>query len=104
MIKFFINLILFINIERIEKLNNIATDGLEPDLTIVFDIKTETAMERVGSTKDRLEKEGIEFHKKLCNGYLELAKKFPDRIKIVNANLSVDEVYNQVRNLFENLL
>ena len=92
-----------LDIERIEKLNTIATDGLEPDLTVVFDIKTETAMERVGSTKDRLEQEGIDFYRKLCRGYLELAKKFPSRIKVVNANLSVDEVYNQVKTLFENL-
>ncbi|MCQ2957714.1 MAG: dTMP kinase [Candidatus Gastranaerophilales bacterium] len=92
-----------LDIERIMKLNSIATDGLEPDLTVVFDIKTETAIQRVGNEKDRLEQEGIDFHRKLCKGYLELAKKFPQRIKTVDANLSVDEVYNQVKTLFENL-
>ena len=88
-----------LDIERIMKLNTIATDGLEPDLTIVFDVETQTAIERVGEIKDRLEQEGIEFHKKLRYGYLELAKKFPNRIKTVNANLSIDEVFEQVKDL-----
>ena len=87
--------------ERIMELNKIATDGLEPDLTIVFDVETEVAMQRVGDTKDRLEQEGIEFHKKLRNGYLELAKKFPERIKVVNANLSIEEVFEQVRGVLK---
>ena len=88
-----------LDIERIIKLNTIATDGLEPDLTIVFDVETQTAIERVGEIKDRLEQEGIEFHKKLRYGYLELAKRFPNRIKTVNANLSVEEVFEQVKEL-----
>ena len=85
------------DLERIIELNKIATDGLEPDLTIVFDVETEVAMTRVGAVKDRLEQEGVEFHKKLRNGYLELAKKFPDRIKVVNSNLSINEVFEQVK-------
>ena len=87
--------------EKIMNLNNIATDGLEPDLTIVFDVETETAMKRVGATKDRLEQEGFEFHKKLRLGYLDLAKKFPERIIVVNSNLSIDEVFKQVKKILE---
>lgn len=88
-----------LDIERIIELNKIATDGIVPDLTIVFDVETEVAMQRVGATKDRLEQEGIEFHKKLRNGYLDLAKRFPERIKVVNSNLSIEEVFEQVKNL-----
>ena len=88
-----------LDIERIMELNKIATDGLEPDLTIVFDVETEVAMQRVGEIKDRLEQEGIEFHKKLRNGYLELSKKFPERIKVINSNLGIDEVFEQVKNI-----
>ena len=90
-----------LDIERIIELNKIATDGLEPDLTIVFDVETEVAMNRVGDVKDRLEQEGVEFHKKLRYGYLELAKRFPERIKVVNSNLSIDEVFEQVKNLLD---
>ncbi len=90
-----------LDVERIIKLNKIATEDLEPDLTIVFDVETEIAIKRVGEIKDRLEQEGIEFHKKLRKGYLELAKRFPERIKVVNANLSIEEVFSQVKMLFD---
>jgi len=87
-----------LDVEKIIELNKIATENLEPDLTIVFDVETETAIKRVGEIKDRLEQEGIEFHKKLRKGYLELAKRFPQRIKVINANLSIEEVFSQVVN------
>ena len=90
-----------LDVERIIKLNKIATENLDPDLTVVFDVETETAIKRVGEIKDRLEQEGIEFHKKLRCGYLELAKRFPERIKVVNANLSIEEVFSQVINALE---
>ena len=89
--------------ERIIRLNEIATDGLTPDLTIVFDVETETAIKRVGEIKDRLEQEGTEFHKKLRHGYLELAKRFPGRIKVVNSNLSIEEVFEQVKEVLNNI-
>jgi len=90
-----------LDVEKIIELNKIATENLEPDLTIVFDVETETAIKRVGEIKDRLEQEGIEFHKKLRKGYLELAKRFPQRIKVINANLSIEEVFSQVINALE---
>ena len=89
--------------EKIIQLNKVATNNLEPDLTIVFDVETEVAMKRVGETKDRLEQEGIEFHRKLRNGYLDLAKKFPERIKVVNSNLSIEEVFEQVKKILNAL-
>ena len=92
-----------LDIQKIIELNNIATDGLNPDLTIVFDVETETAIKRVGDIKDRLEQEGIEFHKKLRYGYLELAKRFPERIKVVNSNLEIEEVFEQVKEILKNI-
>lgn len=62
-----------LDIERINMLNNIATNSRKPDLTIVFDIDVETSQKRVGSEKDRMESAGIEFHNRVRNGYLEFA-------------------------------
>lgn len=84
-----------LDIERIKLLNSIATGNLLPDITFLFDIETQTAMERVGNNKDRMEKEGIEFHKKLCDGYKILAKENPDRFIIIDANKSLEEVKKQ---------
>ena len=92
------------DIEQINCLNKIATDNLEPDLTIVFDVDSKIAQQRVGEEKDRLESEGLEFHKKVRNGYLELAKKYPQRIKVIDANQSIEEVFTNTKKIIGELL
>lgn len=92
-----------LDIEEIKTLNNIATRGKKPDLTLLFDVDTEIAMERVGNRaeKDRLESEGAKFHKKVRQGYLEVAKTEPERIKIINANFDIDSVWAQVEEILK---
>ena len=92
------------DIEEINFLNNIATANYKPNLTFVFDIDIETARQRVGKVKDRLESEGLEFHKKVKEGYLELAKKYPNRIKIINSNKTIEEVFEQVKKIIDEIL
>lgn len=92
------------NIEQIDLLNNLATNGFEPDLTFLFDLDSEIAQKRVGKVKDRLEKEGLEFHKKVRLGYLELAKKYPKRIKVMDSNKSIEEVFEQVKKIIDEIL
>ena len=92
------------NIEQINMLNNLATQGLNPDLTLLFDVSTEVAQTRVGSEKDRMEAAGIEFHKKVRNGYLEIAKNEPQRVKVIDANLTIEEVFEQVKKYIDELI
>ena len=92
------------NIDNINMLNELAVNGVHPDLTIVFDIDTETSMARVGAEKDRLESAGIEFHKRVRNGYLEIAKKNPQRIKVVDASQTIEDVQRDVIKIVEELL
>ena len=92
------------DIEQINILNKIATKGLKSDLTILFDVESEIAQSRLGKTKDRLESQGMEFHKKVRKGYLELAKQDPQRITVVNANRTIDEVWQDVKKIVEELL
>ena len=89
------------NLDTIKKLNEIATGGLKPDLTIVFDIDSEIAQKRLGDTKDRLEKEGLEFHKALRLGYLEIAKKDSKRVKVINSNDSIENIHKKVVDLIK---
>ncbi len=91
------------NIEELTYLNNLATAGMKPDLTIVFDVSTEVAQLRVGDEKDRMEAAGIEFHKKVRFGYLELAKTEPERIKIVNADNSIEQVFEDTKRIVNNM-
>lgn len=85
-----------LNLDRINMLNNLATNGKKPDLTFVFDIDTETSMQRVGKEKDRMESTGKEFHNRVRLGYLEIAKQEPERIKVLDATKSIEEIHNQV--------
>lgn len=92
------------DIEKINFLNEIATNGKKPDLTLLFDVDIETAQTRVGKTKDRLEKESLEFHERVRKGYLALAEKFPERIKTVNANEAIDTVFSNVKKIINEIL
>jgi len=92
------------NIDEIKHLNSIATQGLVPDLTIVFDIDSEIAQKRLSTEKDRLEKEGMEFHKKLRQGYLDIAKNDPKRVKVIDANKSIERVFSDTVKVIEEIL
>ena len=89
-----------LDIERIKMLNNIATNWRKPDLTLVFDIDVETSMKRVGAEKDRMESAGIEFHNRVREGYLEIAKQEPQRIKVIDASKSIEEIHREVIKIF----
>jgi dTMP kinase len=89
-----------LDIEQINMLNNLATKGLKPDMTIVFDIDVRTSMHRVGNSKDRMESAGQEFFNRVRAGYLELAKSEPNRISVIDATKSIEEVHEDVLKLF----
>ena len=90
-----------LDIEQIKKLNNIAVGGLKPDLTIVFDIDIETSMQRVGSTKDRMESAGVEFFKRVREGFLNIAKEEPSRVKVISSADTIENIHRQVVKLVE---
>lgn len=85
-----------LDISRIKMLNDIATGGKKPDLTFVFDIDVETSMQRVGANKDRMESAGMEFFNRVRNGYLEIAKQEPNRVKVIDATQSIEEINIQI--------
>lgn len=91
-----------LDLDEINYLNNIATGGIKPDLTYVFDVDVETSAKRVGDEKDRMESAGKEFFNRVRNGYLELAKKEPQRIKVIDSTRSIEEVFQNVLKEFIN--
>lgn len=92
-----------LDINEINMLNNLATGGKKPDLTLIFDVDVETSMKRVGKEKDRMESAGIEFHNRVRNGYLELATQEPDRIKVLDATKTIEEIHEKVIEIIEKL-
>ena len=74
--------------------------GIEPDLTIVLDIPAKTGLGRLKG-KDRIESRPLSFHNKLRKGYLQLAKKYPKRVKIVDARGDLKTVYKKVQEILD---
>ena len=88
-----------LDLDQIHKLNNIATSGLKPDLTIVLDVDVETSQKRVGAEKDRMESAGIEFFERVRQGFLEIAKQEPERVKVVDSTKTIEEIHRQILEL-----
>ena len=88
-----------LDLEQIHNLNNIATSGLKPDLTIVLDVDVETSQKRVGAEKDRMESAGIEFFERVRKGFLEIAKQEPERVKVVDSTQTIEEIHQQILEL-----
>jgi dTMP kinase len=83
-----------IDLALIAALDTIATGGIKPDLTLLFDLDIETGLRRNQKINkvDRLELEDIEFHQRVSKGFNEIAKKEPLRVKIIDASLPLDKV------------
>ena len=98
-------------LDVIETVNAFACEGLTPDLTILLDVTPETSHARMrrreGATNtaaDRIERAGDEFHARLRRGFAEMAEAEPERIKVVDANGGVDEVWEAVWKLTKPLV
>ena len=92
------------NIEKLKYLNTIATDGFVPDLTLVYDVDIDTALERRGDDRDRMEQAGREFQIKVQQGYKKIADIEPERVKIIDATESIEAVFKNTKNVVEQLI
>jgi dTMP kinase len=86
----------------IELATELAVDGVHPDLTVILDVPAEVGLQRKrgqiakhGGELDRIEMEGLEFHRKVREAYLILAKRFPN-CRVVNSNRPVEDVASDV--------
>jgi len=78
-----------LNLEMVKAINNAATQGLKPDLTILLDISAEKGLARKRAKRqDRFEQEALAFHQRVWEGYLKLAADDPERWLVVDASQS----------------
>ena len=84
--------------EIVEVVNDIAVDGLVPDITFWMDLDPETGRERVArlGEPDRLESEKLDFHSRVYEGYRGLQEKYPERIKRIDATKSIEEIKEDI--------
>ncbi len=86
----------------IDTIRRYATFGLVPDITFLVDLPEDIGLSRILSKDaDRLEQESMAFHKKVRNGFLELANKEPERFVVLDGNKSIKEIHNDVINIID---
>jgi dTMP kinase len=92
-------------LDNLSLLHAIATNGLEPDLTIVIDVPAALGLARATQGgSDRIEREKIDFHERVRAGFLRIAREEPGRARVVDGAKSVDEVAAAVRENVDALL
>ncbi len=102
-----------VGVELIEQLSMLATQGFKPDLTILLDLepsevyrRTDTVADLSGTREERtrFDIEGEEFHKRVQEGFRALARAHPERIKVVDASRSPEEIHREIIGLVQPLL
>ena len=88
-----------LGIKEVKKINDFATGGLDPDLTLFFDLDPKIGLARIQknrNSEDRLEQEKITFHKKVYQGYQEINQIYSDRIAIIKADQPIEKVVSDI--------
>lgn len=92
-----------LSLDLIETANSIATQGLRPDLIVLLDIPVEQGLTRK-RISDRFEREDIDFHQRVRQGYLEMAKYDPQRWVVIDGSFPKKEIDRQIWERVEPLL
>jgi dTMP kinase len=93
-----------LDVDSIREIGRMATAGLMPDLSFVLDLAQETAAGRIERALDRMERQPDEFRQALRRGYLDEARRDPDRIVVIDAARSIEAVQADIRTAAEPLL
>jgi dTMP kinase len=98
------------DIKLLTDLCGFAAGGLWPDLTVIFDLDPAVSLKRarlrnieagIAVTEGRFETERLDFHRRVRQGYLALAARYPQRCRVVDASRTLDEVYEYVVNILD---
>ncbi len=86
-----------IAIEKVDTLRRLVQDGFNPDLTLLLDVEPDVSRGRISDRElDRIEKENLEFYRRVRAGYLDLAAKL-ERIKLIDASKDLESVGAEIR-------
>ena len=89
-----------LDLKILKEILKFATSGLQPDLTLLLDVDVDEGLNRKikgGSEWNRLDAQKVEFHRRVRNGYLEMAKEEPERWRVINASFDPQKVQNDIR-------
>jgi dTMP kinase len=95
-----------LNQELIKLINDYSSMFLKPDMTLLFDLPVEIGLQRAtarnnqlkeSSATDRFEREKIDFHRRIREGYLDISRKDPERFRLIDASRDIDVIQEEVR-------
>lgn len=92
--------------ERVAAIERWVQGDLRPDLTFLLDVPVEVGLERAGrrAALDRIEKEGLAFHERVRAAYLDIARREPQRVRVVDASRGLDRIQQDLAVALEGLL
>lgn len=97
-----------LGVEEVLRINKFAIGNTMPNLTLYFDIEPEEGLQRIQSNQNReinrLDLEELSFHHKVREGYLRLVEQFSDRIKVIDASGTIEEVFTNAMITIENYI
>ena len=86
-----------LDVNELWRVGQLATGGLEPDLTFVLDIRPEAAAKRIERPLDRMESQGDDFRRRLREGFRIEAARRPDKILVIDADRPIDVIQSDIR-------
>jgi dTMP kinase len=92
-----------VDIKLIKIMGDFATQGIQPDLTIFLDLPIEQGLEHRNNCQDRIEQRSLSYHEKVRQGYLTLAKQYPQRIKVVKVLADKCQTQERIREIVDAL-
>ena len=95
-----------LGVEKVYEINKAAIGDYMPDVTFMLDLPAEVGISRKKDQKelDRMEQESLDFHRSVAEGYRQMADRFPDRIKTIDATLPIEEICGIIKGRVKELL
>ncbi|MBL8014157.1 MAG: dTMP kinase [Candidatus Omnitrophica bacterium] len=93
-----------LDLKFIQSLGTFVTQGIVPDLTVLFDIEVKEGLSRTNAKKDRIELRPLEYHEKVRQGYLSLAAQNPNRIKLIRVDAPKEEIFKRVKDCIDQVM
>jgi dTMP kinase len=85
-----------LGVDDVYELNRVATGGVLPDITFVLEVDPDTSAARVGQSPDRIEREGREFRQRVLDGYRIVAKKYGERVVLLDGTRPPGELHEEI--------
>jgi dTMP kinase len=102
------------NLELLQRMNQLASGGLQPDLTLLLDCAPETALSRARRRTeeqspgvgrgDRFESQNLDFHERVRGGFLDIARAEPNRVVVLDSSAPAEEVHEQIKKIVDERL